>query len=117
MERLKYIFTELISNRSYTKKNCDLECKSRTIEKECGCVLYYMPRFTENTRICSQEDAHCYEQIKVAIESSYNDTFACKCLPGCFALNYAGHISMSKIRVNGLIKDTVLKKYNYTLIR
>lgn len=104
-------------HRSYTKKNCELECKSRTIEKECGCVLYYMPRLTENTRICSRDDTHCYEAIKLAIESSYNDTFKCKCMPGCFSMIYNGEISMTKFNVNGLVRDAAIKKYNSSFLR
>lgn len=111
------LLTLITSNRSYTKKNCELECTSRTIEKECGCVLYYMPRFNENTKICSQNDAHCYAKIKLAVESSYNDTFSCQCMPGCFALSYVGEISSSKINVNGLVKNAVLKKYNSSFLR
>lgn len=94
-----------------------MECKSRTIEKECGCVPYYMPRFTEDTKICSQGDAECYDEIKMAIDSSYNDTFNCKCLPGCFSVIYGAHISMNKFNVTGRIKDPVLKKYNSSFLR
>lgn len=114
---LEIDFHRFASGRSYTKRNCELECKSHTIEKECGCVLYYMPRFSESIKICSQEDAHCYDQIELAIESSYNDTFSCKCIPGCFAISYTGQISMSKFNVSGRIKEAVLLKYSSRFLR
>ena len=50
--------------RTYSKKNCEMECESRLTESVCGCVLYYMPRTTDDTTICSRKDAECYEKIK-----------------------------------------------------
>lgn len=76
-----------------------------------------MPRFSETIKICSQEDAHCYEKIKLAIESSYNDTFSCNCIPGCFSLSYSAQISMSKFNVKGRIKEPALLKYNSSFLR
>lgn len=104
-------------NRHYTKRGCDLECKSRTIIKECDCVPYYMPRFTKDTKICSQEDAYCYDQIKLAIDNVFNDTFNCKCMPGCFSIIYGAQISMNRFNSSGLIKDAVLQKYNSSFLK
>lgn len=50
--------------RTYTKKNCELECESTLTEQSCGCVQYYMPRTTEETNICSRNNIECYMKIK-----------------------------------------------------
>lgn len=101
-------------NRSYTKNNCELECKSRIIEQQCGCVLHYLPRLDKYTKICSLQDAHCYDRISLAIDSLYYDAFHCQCLPGCFAMNYRPEISMTRFNVTGLIEEPAMLKYNAT---
>lgn len=50
--------------RTYTKKNCQMECESRLTEESCGCVQYFMPRNREDTVICSRKDSDCYVKIK-----------------------------------------------------
>ncbi|GBP90248.1 Pickpocket protein 28 [Eumeta japonica] len=34
----------LVFFRTYTEKNCQMECQSRLMLDECNCVLYYMPK-------------------------------------------------------------------------
>lgn len=84
--------------KTYSKKNCEMECESRLTEEACQCVMYFMPRSTEDTNICGRSDNKCYEKIKLAIDLSANDTFSCSdCLPGCFEINYLNSISTAEI--------------------
>lgn len=87
--------------RTYSRKNCEMECESRYLIEQCGCVLYYMPRVDENTNICNQDDWQCFEAIKLAVEMSSNDTFQCDCLPGCFEINYGADISTARLGTEG----------------
>lgn len=69
----------------YSKKNCEMECSSKTTELECGCTLYYMPRNNNGSKICNRKKAACYEQVLFDIAQSKDDQFSCNyCLPACF---------------------------------
>ncbi|XP_037048845.1 pickpocket protein 28-like [Bradysia coprophila] len=103
--------------RSYTRKNCELECKARIIEAQCGCVVHFMPRFDIKTRVCSQQDRHCYKKVRFSIESPYNKTFSCKCLPGCFSMSFNSQMSMSRFNITGYVKEEILQKYDSRFLR
>ncbi|XP_037037296.1 pickpocket protein 28-like [Bradysia coprophila] len=79
--------------RTYSRKNCELECQSNLILEACGCVLYYMPRTSNETSICNRDDYDCYSNTMRAIEFKRNETFTCHCLPACFELSFSGEIS------------------------
>ncbi|KAG4074411.1 hypothetical protein HA402_000390 [Bradysia odoriphaga] len=79
--------------RTYSRKNCELECQSNLIFEACGCVLYYMPRTSNETSICNRDDYDCYSTTLRAIEFRRNETFTCHCLPACFELSYGSEIS------------------------
>lgn len=114
--KLPYLF------RTYSKKNCEMECESRLTEAACGCVQYFMPRTTEETNICNRKDIDCYKEIKRAIDLSNNDTYQCTCLPGCHEISYAKEISVVNLgNGNFEMKEEILStmdneymKYVYT---
>lgn len=85
----------IITFRTYSRKNCEMECESRIIEENCGCVQFYMPRLNENTKICNQKDYECYNRINTATDMS--DDIACKCSPGCFEINYKASVYISEL--------------------
>lgn len=78
-----------------------MECQSKLLIHICGCVLYYMPRINENTRICSQADELCYESAKLTIEVGANKTLRCHCQPGCFEISYTSEISAARLGTEG----------------
>lgn len=103
----------------YSKKNCEMECTSRTMREKCGCTLYYMPRdFNNNdTKICNRRQAPCYEQVLFDISYSLNEMVTCNyCLPACFEVNYGREISSSKLGGGEFLTEYSLKKYNKTYI-
>lgn len=83
--------------KSYSKKNCQMECQARLLNDSCGCVMYFMPRASENTEICDRSDFACYEKVKLKIDSSNDDEYSCECLPGCTEINYKISISTAQI--------------------
>lgn len=98
-------------HRTYSRKNCEMECESRILIEMCGCVLYYMPRIDENTNICSRDDYTCYNQIKLAIELAVNETFKCNCLPGCFEINYSADISTARLGTEGFaVQQNIIRR-------
>lgn len=97
--------------RTYSRKNCEMECESRVLIEFCGCVLYYMPRVDVNTNICNRDDWTCYEEIKKAVELASNDTYQCNCLPGCFEISYGADISTARLGTGGfMIKQNIIKE-------
>lgn len=84
--------------RTYSKKNCEMECESLLIAQHCGCVLYYMPKLNEDIKICSRKDAICYENIRVAIELQDDRNLSCSsCLPGCYEYSFGRELTTAKL--------------------
>ncbi|KAM7347465.1 pickpocket 28 [Cochliomyia hominivorax] len=88
---------DLVYYRTYSRKNCELECEARILMQKCNCVLYYLPRFSPDVPICGPNDNFCTNQVQSEIESS-NKTSSCEaCLPGCFELNYQTTLTASSM--------------------
>lgn len=59
-----------------------------------------------DTAICSRDHYNCYKDLLRAL--AQNDTFSCKCLPGCFELSYAADVSIARLGT-----DTFHTKSNF----
>lgn len=81
----------------YSRKNCEMECVSLTIEEDCDCVLYYMPRQFNGSKICNRQKATCYEKVLFSIDSTYSQDKTCSCLPACYEINYGRELSSAKL--------------------
>ncbi|XP_076650925.1 pickpocket protein 28 isoform X2 [Halictus rubicundus] len=107
--------------RTYTQRNCVLECEANFTQKMCHCVQYYMPQ-SSNTPICEKKDDQCATAARRAMEVKlYDDDNgiifinaseiqSCNCYPGCFEINYNVEISQSKIDPSFRIGDYYVKK-------
>ncbi|XP_029036825.2 pickpocket protein 28-like [Osmia bicornis bicornis] len=107
--------------RTYTQRNCVLECEANFTQKICHCVQYYMPK-SSNTPICEKKDDTCATIARRAMEvklydddigiSSLNvsETPSCNCYPGCFEINYSVQISQSKLVPSFSIADNYVTK-------
>ncbi|XP_076240811.1 pickpocket protein 28 [Calliopsis andreniformis] len=107
--------------RTYTQRNCVLECEANFTQKICHCVQYYMPK-SSNTPICEKKDDQCATNARRAMEVKlYDDesgitsinvseTPSCNCYPGCFEINYNVEISQSKLVPTFFIADNYVKK-------
>lgn len=81
---------------TYSRKNCEMECESETVEEACGCVLYYMPK-RENSKICNRKKALCYDKVLYSIAQTSDQNHSCICLPACYEVNYEREISISRL--------------------
>ncbi len=107
-----------IASRTYSRKNCELECQSNLIYQTCGCVLYYMPRTSNETSICNRDDYDCYKTMIQAIELTENDTYSCNCLPGCFELSYSSEVSIASLGSDKFYtKNNIIKKFGTAFSR
>ncbi|XP_045454262.1 pickpocket protein 28-like [Melitaea cinxia] len=78
---------ELVFYRTYTLRNCEMECEARIMLDICKCVLYYMPK-NKTTRVCGKADAKCYGNLKQYVPSDRE--LACEeCLPACTEISFS----------------------------
>ncbi|XP_023169258.1 pickpocket protein 28 [Drosophila hydei] len=83
--------------RTYSRKNCELECEAKLLLRECSCVLYYLPRIDPAARVCGPNDNNCTNRVQTEIESSKTNLSCENCWPGCFELTYKSVMSSSTI--------------------
>ncbi|XP_061391274.1 pickpocket protein 28-like [Musca vetustissima] len=88
---------DLVYYRTYSRKNCELECEAKILMKKCSCVLYYLPRIDPTVPICGPNDNRCTTQVQSEIESSNKSASCDSCLPGCFELNYRTTLTSSSM--------------------
>ncbi|XP_034937695.1 pickpocket protein 28-like [Chelonus insularis] len=105
--------------RTYTQRNCLLECEANFTQKICQCVQYYMPK-SANTPICGKKDDPCATRARRLMETKLYDDEAdklnvteipsCNCWPGCFEINYEFTISHSSLTPKFYIDDAYVKQ-------
>lgn len=87
----------------YTQSNCELECLTEYVLKECKCVKFSMPH-EKGTKICAYDEVSCYykaesdwllEELKNSIETNSTNHHFCNCLPSCTSLEYNAEISQA----------------------
>ncbi|CAG4932747.1 unnamed protein product [Colias eurytheme] len=89
---------DLVFYRTYTFKNCQMECEARRMLEICKCVLYFMPK-NKTTRICGKADAKCYNNMRNYIPA--DQTSSCdECLPACTELSYLERLSTAPLDKN-----------------
>lgn len=88
---------ELVYYRTYSRKNCELECEAKLLLRECSCVLYYLPRIDPMARVCGPNDNLCTDRVQTEIESSLTNLSCESCWPGCFELTYKATPSTASI--------------------
>ncbi|EFN72474.1 Amiloride-sensitive cation channel 4-A [Camponotus floridanus] len=109
--------------RTYTQRNCILECEANYTQKLCHCVQYYMPKAAK-TPICGKKDESCATlarkkmEIKLYVEDlnpiNLTEVPSCNCWPGCFEINYRIELSQNKLSSTfNIDKQYVKKNLNY----
>ncbi|XP_041972287.1 pickpocket protein 28-like [Aricia agestis] len=93
--------------RTYTLRNCEMECEARAMLEVCKCVLYYMPKNT-TTRVCNKADASCYSDLK---RYSGSDRACMECLPACTEISYTE--SYSAAPLNKALVANYIKSFNF----
>ncbi|XP_063368781.1 pickpocket protein 28-like [Cydia amplana] len=84
----------LVFYRTYTLKNCEMECEARNMLTLCKCVLYYMPK-NKTTRVCGKADANCYSNISFIRRGRQ---MSCEeCLPACTEISYYERMSSARL--------------------
>lgn len=102
--------------RTYTRRNCEMECESRIYDNNCGCIMYYLPRIRDDVSICGGSDQLCVKNVMQLIESKTNSSFTCNCLPSCYAIGYEAELSVAPTLTQAQhshvkYKTSLLKKY------
>lgn len=86
--------------RTYTQRNCELECLANFTLAVCGCVRFSMPHGSD-TPICGIAKVNCYNWAENdlledtdEVESS-TKIGSCNCLPACTSISYDSEISQA----------------------
>ncbi|XP_064212989.1 pickpocket protein 28 isoform X2 [Tribolium castaneum] len=82
--------------RSYTKRNCRLECQSNHTLRKCGCIPYYLPK-NKKVLDCGKRDEKCASQAKEDMELIYGNGSSCNCLASCYEMNFETSATYSKL--------------------
>ncbi|GJQ80853.1 hypothetical protein Trydic_g14114 [Trypoxylus dichotomus] len=93
--------------RTYTEKNCKLECQANRTLKSCNCVPYFLPK-NRTTRICGKKQDNCVKDIKAIMEKPTMTT-ECDCLPSCFEISYSKSHSSNILSLKTRPKDDIIK--------
>ncbi|XP_045472093.1 pickpocket protein 28-like isoform X2 [Harmonia axyridis] len=88
--------------RTYTERNCRLECLSNHTKTKCGCIPYFLPK-ARDVQTCSKKQANCQDEAKnmveVASEKGHAIAMLCHCLPGCHEVTYLKTGSYSNLKI------------------
>ncbi|XP_029173329.1 pickpocket protein 28-like [Nylanderia fulva] len=106
--------------RTYTQRNCILECEANFTQQICDCVQYYMPK-SAKTPICGKSDELCAIKARRAMETKLYDEEStslvnvteipsCNCWPGCFEISYRIELSQNKLSSTFTIDKRYVKK-------
>lgn len=83
--------------RTYTRRNCEMECEAKIYDRNCNCILYYLPLIRDDVTICGAIEQRCVDNVTRLIESKTNSHFMCYCLPSCYAISYDADLSATPI--------------------
>ncbi|XP_012527253.2 pickpocket protein 28 [Monomorium pharaonis] len=106
--------------RTYTQRNCVLECEANFTQQLCHCVQPYMPK-SNNTPICGKKDEQCANRARKSMELKlYDEEVAnplniteiprCNCWPGCFEISYSIELSQNKLASSFQIDKKFVKR-------
>ncbi|CAL1673516.1 unnamed protein product [Lasius platythorax] len=106
--------------RTYTQRNCILECEANFTQQMCDCVQYYMPK-SAKTPICGKSDEQCAKIARRAMETKLYDEDmtnqinitkipSCNCWPACFEINYRIELSQNKLSGSFNVDKRYVKK-------
>ncbi|XP_037911902.1 pickpocket protein 28-like [Hermetia illucens] len=76
--------------KTYSQRNCELECEARQIAERCKCIMHYMPRVIPEIAICSVRDMPCVQAAdgKAQIANQNGNNCSQDCIAACFDITY-----------------------------
>ncbi|KAJ6633490.1 Pickpocket protein 28, partial [Pseudolycoriella hygida] len=111
--------------KTYTQRNCEMECVSDYIIKKCNCARFSMPR-TSETPICGASMIQCYHRAEdellsqnirnhISLSKSENSS-GCNCLPACTSIKYDTEVSHSDFDFKSIFEayETPLDNFKET---
>ncbi|CAO1422206.1 unnamed protein product [Diamesa tonsa] len=105
----------------YTQSNCELECLTEFVLRECKCVKFSMPH-ENGTKICAYDEVSCYykaesvwllEELNNSIEKNSTNHHFCNCLPSCTSLEYDAEISQADFNSTEYFKAAGIDTNHY----
>lgn len=93
--------------RTYTQRNCELECLSAYVLRKCGCTRFSLPR-DNNAAVCGAGKISCMDEAEREqlnedwIDGVSESRTACNCLPACTSVAYDVDVSQSHMEWDGV---------------
>lgn len=80
----------LLYYRTYSRRNCEMECEAQLYLEKCNCIKYYMPRIYSNLSVCGLKDLPCIQNISRISNAFKSKELTCIdiCKPSCFDLTF-----------------------------
>ncbi|XP_013189656.2 pickpocket protein 28 [Amyelois transitella] len=102
---------DLVFYRTYTLKNCEMECEAKGMLDLCDCVFYYMPK-NKTTRVCGKADAKCYSNTSIIAPKRKECD---ECLPACTEIAFFERMSTAPLNSAGVkaLAKLVAKPVDY----
>lgn len=98
--------------RTYSRKNCELECEAKYIKEYCNCILYYLPKVDPNSTICGPKDNKCTREVQRKMESADKNISCEICAPACYELGYDTVITSTQlVKGNFITKEDLPDKF------
>ncbi|XP_039434647.1 pickpocket protein 28-like [Culex pipiens pallens] len=102
--------------RTYTKDNCELECRTNYFLQKKKCVLAYMPR-DSNAKLCNNSYQSDDQLDKEAIIQARTEQFplsqyfvkTCNCLPACNYVSYGSEVTRKESLDGGNFTDVTIR--------
>lgn len=106
----------LLYFRTYSKRNCEMECEAAMFLRHCNCIRHYMPRIYGNVSICGLSDLKCIEKKITSYKGEREEEKSCNeiCLPGCFDLTFLPDSFSADLESgnNFMVKDDFVEKFD-----
>lgn len=89
----------------------------KAIEEECGCVIFYMPRLHQHSRICTRASSDCYNPLRISLENGKHPKYKCLCYPPCDEIKYSGVVSTTPLIMPSPHAKSTLSNFTMEKIR
>lgn len=105
----------LLYYRTYSRRNCEMECEAQLYLEKCNCIKYYMPRIYSNSSVCGIKDDPCIRNISRSSTEFKSKEMTCIdiCMPSCFDLTFLPvSFSAPIVTEDFKIRERFIETYN-----
>lgn len=110
--------------RTYSIRNCQIECQTKAVYDRCQCIMYFMPQVYENATVCGSQHSKCLSRVPAKYLAGMVQSHICDCFPSCSEITYSASMSFAqllehspKVRSTGLPRTELAVMHAYLPVR